>query len=366
MMALAGLMDKIFFRSGSARHVHAAEVDGVFLWIFYFSTACFVVLMGLMVYWVIKYRRKPGTIAPPSSSHNTVLEVTWTILPLGVLGVMFFQGFHGYMNNVRAPAGALEVELTAFQWDWTVAYPGGQRSLLKKKMGDKDVPVFAFPANTPVKMRMKSNDVIHSFYVPNFRSKFDVMPNRYTTYWFQVPDIKPDPANPKAKLKDGTEYEYEDHWLFCAEYCGDSHSEMMGVIRIVSPEIFQRFMGEWGIEGLPPLERGKAQWSIRCASCHTIDGKPGTGPTWKDLYGHEVTFTDGSKVTSEQMLDDEFFSNYIRESILAPQQKIVTGYGPQMSSFQGQLKEEDISALILFMKSLSDKYKGDPAATPAK
>ena len=352
----------LFFRpSGSARG--APAVDSVFMGIWWLSVVCFVVLMFLMVYWAIKYRRRPGRISEPSASHNTPLEIAWTVLPLGIMAIMFFKGFHGYMEHVVAPAGALQYELTAQKWDWTITYPGGENSPEKIVVGDKEVPVFVVPANTPVMLRMKSIDVIHSFWVPDFRGKFDVMPNRYTVYWFQADDPKGGQVLPPGSPAAGAPY--EDHWIFCAEYCGDSHSEMTGILRVVPPSAYEKILGTWGTAGMTPVQLGKRVNAVKCSSCHTTDGKAGTGPSWKDIYGHEVKFTDGTSYTAEQMSDPIFFANYVRESILEPSKKIVAGFGNQMVSFQGQIKEEEIAGVIAFLKSLSDKGQAEGGAAPA-
>lgn len=363
-----GLFDvhRWFFRP-TGRSMHADEIDSLFIGIWWLSVVCFVVLMFLMVYWAFKYRRRPGQIAPASPSHNTPLEIAWTVIPLGILAIIFFKGFHGYMAHVVVPAGALELDLTAQKWDWTITYPGGENSPEKVRVGDKDVPVFTVPANTPVKIRMKSIDVIHSFWVPDFRGKFDVMPNRYTVYWFQADDPKGGQVLPPGSPAAGAPY--EDHWVFCAEYCGDSHSEMSAIIRVVPPAAYEKIIGTWGTAGMTPVQLGKRTWTVKCSSCHTIDGKAGTGPTWKDVYGHEVAFTDGTKYTAEQMGDGVFFANYVRESILEPSKRIVSGFGNQMVSFQGQIKEEEIDGVIAFLKSISEKgiaegagAEGTPAA----
>lgn len=364
-LASSGWLHDLIFRTEPGA-LHGSDSDDLFLLIFWIAVFFFVLLMFLMCFWAIKYRRKPGTIAPASASHNTPLEVAWTVIPLGILGVMFFKGFNGYMASAVAPAGGIDLELRAFQWDWEITYPTGEQSPEKVKVGDKDAPIFVVPAGVPVKLRMHSSDVIHSFWVPDFRCKFDVMPNRYTTYWFQAEEPRtqiggrPNPLAGTGKLKDGTEYVYEDHWLFCAEFCGDSHSEMTAMIRVVPEKIYPRIIDTWGTAGMSPAQLGKRVWTVKCATCHTTDGKGGTGPTWVDVYGAEVEFSDGTKYTADQMRDEAFFANYIRESILEPQKKIVKNFGPLMTSFQGLIKEEEIAGVIAFMKTIS-KYAPQPA-----
>lgn len=352
MLGQKGLED-LLFRPGSAADSHSVATDKLFMLIFWISTFFFVLLMVLMVAFVVKYRRRPGRIAPPSASHNTVLELAWTIIPLAILAVMFFKGFWGYMDRVVAPGTAIEMNVVAQKWSWTVTYPNGETSPETTKLGASDnIPVFYVPANLPVMFKMTSTDVMHSFWVPDFRSKFDVFPNRYTNYWFTA--NAPGPGAKTLQHKDGTSYPYEDHWLFCAEYCGDKHSEMAGIIRVVSEADYKKVVYEaWGA-AKPPVEIGRSIWKTRCASCHSVDGSKNIGPTWKDLYAHEVAFTDGSVMSSEAMTGISF-DNYIRESILAPAKKVVAGYPNQMSSFAGQLSEAQISGVIAYIKSISAK-----------
>lgn len=356
-------LEDLLFRRDSAADQHSLQTDGLFMLIFWISTFFFVVLMALMVLFVVKYRRRPGRIAPPSASHNTILELAWTIIPLAILAVFFFKGFWGYMDRVVAPGTAIQLDLTAQKWNWTVTYPNGESSPETLMLGASDnIPVFYVPANLPVMFKMKSLDVMHSFWVPDFRSKFDVFPNRYTAYWFTAD--APGPGAPTMEHKDGAKFAYEDHWLFCAEYCGDKHSEMAGIIRVVSEADYKKVVYEaWGA-AKPPVEIGRSIWKTRCASCHSVDGSKNIGPTWKDLYGHEVAFADGSSLSAEQM-SGLGFDNYVRESILAPAAKIVAGYPNQMSSFAGQLSEAQINGVIAYIKSISEKApKEEPAAEP--
>lgn len=358
-------LEDVFFRPGSAADVHSAETDGLFLMIFWISTFFFVMLMVLMVIFVVKYRRRPGRIAPSSASHNTILELAWTIIPLMILAVMFFKGFWGYMNRVVAPGTAIQLDLVAQKWNWTVTYPNGESSPETLTLGASDnIPVFYVPANLPVMLKMTSLDVMHSFWVPDFRSKFDVFPNRYTNYWFTAQ--APGPGAATLEHKDGTRFPYEDHWLFCAEYCGDKHSEMAGIIRVVSETDYKKIVYEaWGA-AKPPAEIGRTIWKTRCASCHSVDGSRNIGPTWQNLYGHEVAFTDGSVRSAEDM-SGVAFDNYVRESILAPAAKIVAGFPNQMSSFAGQLSEAQINGVIAYIKSISEKApKEEPTEAPAE
>ncbi len=333
--------DFMFARRGSSARPFAAGtegVDSIFMWIFWVSTAVFIPLMVIMVYWVFKYRRRPGTIALASTSHNTPLELAWSIIPMGFFAYMFFQGFHGYISRMASPADAIELQLTGRKWSWSIVYPNGAETPETMTVGSQPVPIFYVPEDRPVRIRMISQDVIHAFWIPDFRVKIDVQPNRYTSYWF-----KPE------KLEAGQTS--RDHFVFCAEYCGDLHSEMAAILRVVPDKEYAEVTNKWN-DAVPPVDLGKRVWTSKCQSCHSVDGSKSTGPTWKGLYGHEVQFSDGTGYTGEQMTDDTFFANYIRESILTPAKKIVAGFPNQMTPFAGQISDKQIDGVIAYMKTL--------------
>jgi cytochrome c oxidase subunit 2 len=185
---------------------------------------------------------------------------------------------------------------------------------------------------------MTSSDVIHSFYIPAFRSKMDVFPNRYTSFNFTA------------------EQAGMEHEVFCAEYCGQKHSEMAAWIKVVTPEEYAAFKEEIGTVDpkADPATRGAYWWSrFGCRACHTTDGSPSTGPTWQNLWGYERSFTDGTSRVADH--------NYIRESVYDPKAQIREGYTPQMNSYQGLVSQEQLDDLIAFMQTLSDR--GGPAPT---
>jgi len=182
---------------------------------------------------------------------------------------------------------------------------------------------------------MISEDVIHSFWLPDFRIKMDLYPNRYTGYNFRTPKLGSDEA-------------YRDHWLFCAEYCGDYHSEMAGIIRVVPRAAYDSWLTQVESGG-DPIQVGKLVYQSKCAVCHSADGSQNTGPTWLNSYGYPVEFQDSASLEDR---DD----NYLRESILNPAAKIVAGYPNQMPSFDGQLSEAQLRGVIEYYKSLSDRY----------
>lgn len=356
---------------------NAAHTDRLYMEIFWISVGWFVFLMGIMLFCVVKYRRRPGVPAPVSPSHNTALELTWTIIPCIFLIYIFLEGFHGYVAKMVAPGDALQMRLTAKKWDWTLTYPNGaaspERTLIgadslqfageNGSPGARPVPIFYIPGDVPVHLDMISQDVMHSFWVPDFRTKIDIFPNRYTTYWFKAkgPDVNAktlkDSAGKDVVTGQGEKVRYVDHYIFCAEYCGEQHSEMLGIIRVVPMAYYLAKIEEWNIEGKTPEEIGKLVYQSQgCAACHTLDGSKGAAPTWKDLYMSTQPTDKGSVLADD---------NYIRESIYTPQAKLVTGYPSNMPVYTtAQIDEKRMQGLIAYLKSISQFATKAPATNP--
>lgn len=338
------ISERVWFTDPNA--TFASEQDPVYMFIFWVSAAFFVPMMLLMFYWVWKYRRIPGKPQERSPAHNTPLEITWSVVPLFLMVLMFVWGFRGYLFMHVAPAGAEEIQLTAYQWNWEATYENGARSSEMQWQADKQAPVFYVPAGRPIKLIMSSRDVIHAFFVPDFRTKIDIMPNRYTTIWFEA-------------MEAGRE-----HYLFCAEYCGDGHSQMGALLRVVTEAEYAEWKAKaadifTGADGAPkPLtEVGELIYRMKgCNSCHTVDGSANVGPTWLGVYGSQEQLTGGGTVTVDE--------NYIRESILVPAAKIVAGFPNQMTSYQGQITDRELAAVIAYIKSLSDAGRAELDAAP--
>ena len=296
----------------------AAEVDRIFGFVFWVSAFFFLLIVALMVLFVIRYRRRPGREdAEPSPRHNTPLEITWTTIPILIVIAIFIWGFKVYLDINTPPANAYEVLVTGQKWKWLFTYPNGHV--------DENLHV---PVATPIRLVMTSEDVIHGFYIPAFRLKRDVVPGRYVKLWFQA-------------TKPG---EYQ---IYCTQYCGTGHSDMWAKAVVHEPGGFERWLEDASnfLAKMSPAEAGERLYRTRgCAQCHSVDGKGGTGPTFKALFGHQVPL-DGGKAT----VADE---NYIRESILEPQAKIVAGFQPVMPTFQGRLKDQEITAIIEYLKTL--------------
>ncbi len=297
----------------------ASKVDAVLWFITVISLVFFIIISFFLIYFAVRYRRRQENEETPYITGSHVLETIWTIIPSFLLLVIFAYGFVVYKDMRTPPQDSLEITVTGKQWLWLFAYNTGKTTLNELYV----------PEGRPVKLVMKSDDVLHSFYVPAFRVKQDLVGGMYTDLWF-------------TPTKAGT---YE---LFCAEYCGTGHSAMLGKVIVMSPQEYEKWEKgeeEKAVSSLPPAELGKKLYTERgCNACHSIDGSTLVGPTWKGLYGHEVDLQDGAKVTVNE--------NYIRESILEPQAQLVKGYTPTMPSFRGVLSDEDITGIIAYIKSL--------------
>ncbi len=295
----------------------AAEVDWLFYFIFWVCVIFFAIIVAVMVGFVIKYRKRPGHMAPlPSPSHNTKLEILWSVLPSFLLVFMFVAGASGYFKQRIVPEGAYETHIEASQFNWQFTTERGDIT--------EDLHMVV---NEPFKLTMESRDVLHSWFVPAFRQKMDVVPGRYSEVW-----VKP--------TKIGI------FRLYCAEYCGDGHSLMKR--NVIVHESWDDFNKAtiWKDEEHTPEENGQRLYKINCAGCHSIDGSVKTGPSFLGKYGSDEPLTTGAM----QTVDD----NYIISSILEPQKDIVEGYGPrsQMPTFKGKLSPKQIRYIIAYMKTL--------------
>jgi cytochrome c oxidase subunit II len=297
----------------------AHEVDRLFYAIFWISLFFFALIVVLGTIFVFKYRSRQRGEAGKGPVHNTPLEIAWTAIPLLIVLGIFYVGFKGFIDMNVAPENSYEIQVTAQKWKWLFTYPNGYV--------DDNLHV---PVDTPVKLVMASEDVIHSFYVPDFRVKKDVVPGRYTKAWFRAP-------------RPGT------YQIYCAEYCGTSHSDMLASVIVHEPGGFEKWLAGAAnsLAEASPAEAGARLYRQRgCAQCHSIDGKAGIGPTFKGLFATKVPMRDGTRIDADE--------NYIRESINSPQAKIVAGFDPVMPTYQGRLKDDEITAIIAYLKTLKD------------
>jgi cytochrome c oxidase subunit 2 len=289
--------------------------DKLYYFVYWSSVILFVAVVGAMLFFVVRYHRSRHPVAERTKDH-TVLELVWTFAPLVLLMVLFHWGFQNYVRGAVTPDNAIELRVRGKQWSWEFEYPNGFR----------ENGVLRVPVNKPIRLVMSSDDVLHSFYVPAFRWKKDVVPGSYTSMWFQATRTGKTP-------------------VFCAEYCGTSHSGMLATIEVVTQEEYDKFLKE-GVgapEGATPAEWGKMLYTQNnCNTCHSLDGANGVGPSWKGLWGRVEQMQDGATITVDE--------NYIRAAILKPQEQIVKGYNPVMPVYP--LQDKQIDALIEFIKTL--------------
>jgi len=301
----------------------AHQVD--LLMFFWLGIATFFSLLiaGLIIVFMVRYRRRPGGDHVPDVHGSLALEALWTAVPFVITMVLFFWGASLFATMRRPPDDALEVNVVGKQWMWKLQHMEGRR----------EIDELHVPVGRPVKLTMTSEDVIHSFYVPAFRVKQDAVPGRYTTLWFEA-------------TKPG------EYHLFCAEYCGTLHSGMIGRVVALEPAAFQAWLaGEQpGGQNVPIEVAGEAIFRAQgCGTCHRADGS-GQGPALEGIFGRRITLTTGETIVADD--------GYVREAILNPQAKIVAGYQPVMPTFQGLVSEEDVMRLIAYVKSLQTQQGG--------
>ncbi len=296
----------------------APEVDGLFNFILYLSIVFFILVVGGTFYFAWKYRKKGEDDFTQDLSHNNTLEVLWTVIPTILVFIIFVWGFKTYLKMNIPPDNSMEIKVTGQKWFWTFNYPEGATTTNE----------LVVPVHQPVRLLLSSQDVIHSFFVPNFRMKMDVVPNRYTESWFEA--TEPGEYN-----------------LFCTEYCGKGHSEMIGKVKVLSEDAYKDWLASAANAGadMTPEEYGAKLYKEKaCFTCHSIDGSPLVGPSFKGVFGRTEKLNNGKSIKVDE--------NYIRESILEPQAKVVDGFQPVMPTYQGVLKDKDIDALIAYFKTL--------------
>jgi cytochrome c oxidase subunit 2 len=303
----------------------AGSVDALYIFLVALGAFVSVSIFVMILIFATRFRRRKG-INAEQIEGSTPLELTWSVIPLCIFMVIFVWGAVIYFNERTPPRGATEIYVVAKQWMWK----------LQHEEGPREINELHVPVGRDVKMIMTSQDVIHSFYVPAFRIKQDVLPGRYTTAWFHA-------------TKAGT------YHLFCAEYCGTMHSGMIGQVVVMEPAQYEAWMGGGGAMGSLASNGESIFQQLACSTCHRSDTQ-GRGPNLVGLFGKRVQLEDGRTVIADE--------NYIRESILSPAAKVVSGFKPIMPVFQGLVSEEQLSALVAYIKSLNQPPSGS-AGTPS-
>lgn len=316
----------------------AGPVDTLYFVLTGLSLLFAVPVAALIIYFAIKYRRGSNADRTGAISESTAIETTWIVVPLFLALGVFGWGARLYVEMYEMPAEGMDVYIVAKQWMWKAQHPTGQREI-----NELHVPV-----GQPVRLTMISQDVIHSFYVPAFRMKRDVLPGRYTTAWFEA-------------TKPGV------YRLFCTEYCGTDHAIMGGSVIVMEPHQYQEWLSgrPMGIVDVIPEDQtpgdaapptmamaGEALFqNLGCITCHHMDGE-GPGPTLVGLLGKTVELEDGETAVAD--------IQYIRDSILDPHAQIVEGYPPIMPTYEGQISEEELLQLVEYIAALDEGTAPSP------
>lgn len=312
----------LFPEQGSAL---AGEVDTFYFFMLAVSAFFSVLIAGLVIYFAVRYRRRSENQRGEAIHGGMTLEIAWMVIPFFLTMIMFFWSAKLFVRISRPPDDAMEIYAVGKQWMWKLQHKEGQR----------EINELHIPLGQAVRLKMTSEDVIHSFYVPVFRTKMDVLPGRYTTTWF-----KP--------TKTGKFH------LFCAEYCGTKHSGMIGWVHVMEPNEYQAWLAGGAEEGTLATRGSKLFQDLACINCHRPDGK-GRGPSLEGLFGDRIDLEDGDKAVVDE--------GYLRESILSPQARLAKGYPPIMPTFQGLVTEDQLLQLIEYIKNTEKKTK--PGAAPA-
>jgi cytochrome c oxidase subunit 2 len=337
------MMRKMLFlpEQGSA---YAAEVDQLHYFVITVTMLAATGVAAAALYFFVKYRRRSEQDVTPHVEPRTIHEVIFVGVPLGLFLLWFAIGFTQYVKLRTPPRDAMDVYVQGKKWMWKFAYPGGPNG----------ADVLRVPAGRPVRLLMTSQDVIHSFFVPAFRMKQDVLPGRYAEAWFE--------AKGPGRFP-----------IFCTEYCGLGHSSMLGEVEVMPPAEFDDWLARARSASVAAAEdMGAERFDVQaslvdqgrrlaaeygCFKCHTVDGTPHIGPTWRDLYRKSEKLTTGKTVVADEA--------YLTESMMEPSAEIVAGYKNVMPTFQGKIPAPEIAAILEFIKSLrTDSVRPEPSKGP--
>jgi cytochrome c oxidase subunit 2 len=297
----------------------ASEVDSLFLVIALVGLFFFLLTQGALILFAIRFRRRRQGEETPAITGNLLLETIWIVVPTLVVIAIFFYGFMVYRQIVTPPAESLEIQVTGRQWLYEFTYSTGR----------KEVNEVRIPVHRPVRFILTSADVIHGFYLPAFRIKQDMVPGRYTQLW----------------LKAETTGTFD---IYCSQYCGVGHSTMRATLKVLPADEYEKWLSSGSEAGIPLVTRGKKLMeSSGCLACHAVDATVKVGPGLRGVFGHRVPLTDGTTVLADE--------TYIRTSILDPNRQVVKGFPPIMPTYRSILTDEDIAAIIAYLKSLSQQ-----------
>jgi cytochrome c oxidase subunit 2 len=314
---LGSLFDGGTFWLPYAGSTFAASHDALFYFVLALNIIFFIGIVGAMGYFAWAYKRRSADQKTSNIRGSHTIEIAWSAIPSVFLVAIFVWGFVGFSDMVVPPSDAIDIRVTGQKWSWAYTYPNGATS-----------SELIVPVGRPVRLTMTSTDVLHSFYVPAFRIKRDVVPNRYTVQWFEATQVG-------------------DFQVFCTEYCGDSHSAMLSNVEVVEADTWEeriRSLGNCPDDPDGLVACGEAVYRGACQSCHSVNGSRLTGPTFQGLFGASRENTDGSTFTADE--------DYIANSIRNPGDYIVPGYPNAMpANFGTQLSESQIIGLVAYIKA---------------
>lgn len=313
----------------------AQSVDSAWAFVYWVSLFFFVLIMAILIAFLIKYRRRKGHEAELTTTHHYPLELTWSILPTFIIVVMFVMGVNGFVNMRTPPDNTYDIEVIAQKWSWTFIYPNGIIS-----------PELHVPVDRDVKLIMSSEDVIHSLFIPVFRVKQDILPGRYNYLWF----------NATRTTEEGEAFD-----LYCTEYCGRNHSEMVANVYVHEEADLEKWFADEIIkmDSMPPIELGEKLYNERgCAQCHATTDERRVGPGFAQTYGVDHPMADGATIKGDE--------NYIQESILNPLAHVRAGYPGTMPTYKGLLRDAEVRGLVAYIKSLNPEYTEEAKKQYAK
>jgi cytochrome c oxidase subunit 2 len=296
----------------------APQMDALFFFILLVSLVGLTAVVLLVASFSILYNRQRHPVAVQVEG-STLLEATWTIIPLGLFLMMFVWGALIYFRVYTPPPNAMNIYVVGKQWMWKAEHPGGQH----------EINALHVPAGRPVQLTLISEDVFHSLSIPAFRIKREAIPGRYTTVWFEA-------------TTPGT------YHLFCSQYCGTNHSQMTGDVVVMTPEDYRQWLAG-STSGASLAQNGERLFaSLSCNACH--NARPDArGPSLANVYGSRLTLTNGQFITVDEA--------YLRQAILNPSQHVIQGYAPIMPTYQGEVSEEGVIALVEFIRQLDSDYR---------
>ena len=294
----------------------AADVDLLYNFVMWLSIAATVAVLGTMLFFAIRYKRRSADDQTPYIHGSNKVELVWTIIPAIIFLAIAVWGIVVYHKMDNPPGNAFAIHVKGQQWFWEFTYGNGKKAVNELRV----------PLGRPIVMQMTSNDVLHSFFIPSFRVKKDVVPGYRSQLWF-------------------TPNKIGEFQIFCAEFCGTNHSGMLAKVIVMDGPAFDEWYNQVESGQKTLAEMGSDLFKSKgCFSCHSVDGSPLVGPSLKGVWGRKSEFIDGSTTVVD--------ANYIHDSLMNPTAKVVKGFPPVMPPFQGQLTEEEVTQIIEYLKTL--------------